>query len=662
MNSNRLKNPVVRKALTLALLVAALLAPVPASALDAARALNQFRHTAWTIKDGIPASIFAISQTPDGYLWLGSISGLYRFDGVRAEVVPGQDPVYALAVTDKGDLWIGSNGVSRLSHGVVTRVVVPGLSRAEIRIMAVGPGGQVWVGNTDGQVAEFYGSKWRVIPTDWGASGVSFQQPGGVWGLAVARDGVVWAKNVLALYYLRPGAARFVKANGYGGSIVNFARGPDGRLWTADASTKRFYALPDLGSGPPPPPGQGAPIPPGVLAWILLDHDGGLWNANSVTSGLHHMRSVANAGGGAEAFTTADGLSGDIPDALLEDREGDIWVGTDSGLDRFTPANVVMQSGVPFRAQRPDIAASDSAVYVAAGRGLRLPNAPHEQVFQIAPRAEPRALPYSFGNIDTLAVTSKGGLLVGSGARLRLVDGNTVTTVALPVQAHGDSLHSAADNGEELWVSLDRQGVFRRRGGAWSKLTVPDAPDSAAPEISTDRNGALWLFYDDGSIRRLTGERMDTYGSSNGPHIGMVSAFTPGVRGVLLGGQFGISWFDGRAFHTLDSTQVPVPVLDARGRSPTGSGELGSARYAASFGSRQAISTKPWPIRTAPSTIAFSIQAMAWSPARQPTSSGASLYAPRTVASDSSATAASCGSIRNISIGTPSRHPCSSAP
>ena len=557
MNSNRPQNPVIRKAFTLALLVAALFAAVPASALDAARALNQFRHTAWTIKDGVPASIFAIAQTPDGYLWLGSISGLYRFDGVRAEAVPNQDPVYGLAVTDTGDLWIGSNGVSRFSHGVVTRVVVPGLSRAEIRIMAAGPGGRVWVGNTDGQVAEFNGRTWRVIPTDWGASGVSFQQPGGVWGLAVARDGVVWAKNVLALYYLRPGAARFVKANGYGGSIVNFARGPDGRLWTADAATKRFYALPDLGSGPPPPPGQGAPIPPGVLGWILLDHDGALWNANSVTSGLHQMRSVAETGGGAEAFTTVNGLSGDTPDALLEDREGDIWVGTDSGLDRFAPANVVKQTGMPFRAQRSDLAASDLAVYVAAGRGVRLPNAPQEQVFRIVPGREPRALPYSFGNVDTLAVTSTGGLLVGSGARLRLVDGTTVTTVALPVQADGDSLHSAADNGEELWVSLDRQGVFRRRGGVWSKLTVPDAPVDAAPEIRTDRNGALWLFYDDGSIRRLSGERIDTYRSPNGPRIGMVSAFTPAARGVLLGGQFGISWFDGHAFHTLDSTRFP---------------------------------------------------------------------------------------------------------
>lgn len=557
MISNRPKNPLVRKVLTLAVLVAALLAPVESRALDPARTLNQLRHTAWTIRDGIPASIFALAQTPDGYLWLGSISGLYRFDGVHAEAVPSQDAVYGLAVTDTGDLWIGSHGVSRLSHGVVTRVVVPSLSRAEIRIMAAGRGGQVWVANTDGQVAGFDGRTWRVIPTDWGGSGASFQQPGGVWGLAVARDGVVWAKNVLALYYLRPGATRFVKANGYGGSIVNFARGPDGRLWTADATTKRFYALPDLGSGPPPPPGPGAPVPPGVLGWIQLDHDGALWCANAVTLGLHHMRSIASAGGGAEAFTTANGLSGDIPDALLEDREGDIWVGTDSGLDRFAPANVVTQPGMPMRGQRRDITASDRAVYVATGRGVALPNSPQEQVFQIVPGSEPRALRYGFGNIDTFGVTPTGGLLVGSGASLRLVDGKGVTTVALPAQAHGDSLHSAADNGEELGVSLDRQGVFRRRGGVWSRVAAPDAPDGAPPGIRADRDGAFWLIYDDGSIRRLTGGGIDTYGSSSGPDIGRVIAFTSGASGVLLGGQFGVSRFDGHAFHKLDSTRLP---------------------------------------------------------------------------------------------------------
>ena len=60
-----------------------------AFALDSQKAITQFVHTAWTEKDGAPADIVAITQTKDGYLWLGTLTGLFSFDGVRfAHFVP----------------------------------------------------------------------------------------------------------------------------------------------------------------------------------------------------------------------------------------------------------------------------------------------------------------------------------------------------------------------------------------------------------------------------------------------------------------------------------------------------------------------------------------------------------------------------------------------
>ena len=52
---------------------------------DPDRTIAQFYHTAWTIEDGAPSGIFTLAQTKDGYLWLGTFSGLFRFDGVRFE-------------------------------------------------------------------------------------------------------------------------------------------------------------------------------------------------------------------------------------------------------------------------------------------------------------------------------------------------------------------------------------------------------------------------------------------------------------------------------------------------------------------------------------------------------------------------------------------------
>src|SRR5258706_15930577 len=69
----------------LAAMAALLLAWSPcASALNPSLDINQYAHTAWTIRDGFfKGTIRAIAQTPDGYLWLGTEFGLLRFDGVR---------------------------------------------------------------------------------------------------------------------------------------------------------------------------------------------------------------------------------------------------------------------------------------------------------------------------------------------------------------------------------------------------------------------------------------------------------------------------------------------------------------------------------------------------------------------------------------------------
>src|SRR5437016_12677690 len=55
----------------------------PVHALDPQKSVSQFTHTAWSGKDGIPGPVRAMAQTQDGYLWLGTEAGLYRFDGLR---------------------------------------------------------------------------------------------------------------------------------------------------------------------------------------------------------------------------------------------------------------------------------------------------------------------------------------------------------------------------------------------------------------------------------------------------------------------------------------------------------------------------------------------------------------------------------------------------
>src|SRR5580692_5508799 len=57
-----------------------------ALALDPSLDVSQYAHTTWQFREGFTQGyIKSIAQTPDGYIWLGTEFGLFRFDGVRAE-------------------------------------------------------------------------------------------------------------------------------------------------------------------------------------------------------------------------------------------------------------------------------------------------------------------------------------------------------------------------------------------------------------------------------------------------------------------------------------------------------------------------------------------------------------------------------------------------
>src|SRR5438105_4995465 len=90
-------------------------APCAASAAGAEQsAYADLYHTAWQIKDGAPPDIWAIDQSSDGFLWLATGAGLYRFDGVhfqrysppKGDDFPSSD-MTALKILPTGEMWIG---------------------------------------------------------------------------------------------------------------------------------------------------------------------------------------------------------------------------------------------------------------------------------------------------------------------------------------------------------------------------------------------------------------------------------------------------------------------------------------------------------------------------------------------------------------------------
>src|ERR1700742_3355047 len=94
-----------------------LFVPSAAFALDPSLAISQYGHTVWSVQDGfLPGAPTEMVQTTDGYLWIGTRSGLVRFDGVRFVPFtpsPGQqlisNRILSLCAGSDGSLWIGTS-------------------------------------------------------------------------------------------------------------------------------------------------------------------------------------------------------------------------------------------------------------------------------------------------------------------------------------------------------------------------------------------------------------------------------------------------------------------------------------------------------------------------------------------------------------------------
>ena len=122
-----------------------------ALALDPRKSLTQYSRTIWTQERGLPQdTIRAITQTKDGYLWLGTDEGLARFDGYEFVVFNksnGNLPdnsITALAAANDGGLWIGTaNGLTQYHDGrFQTFTLKQGLPDTAITALARGPRGR----------------------------------------------------------------------------------------------------------------------------------------------------------------------------------------------------------------------------------------------------------------------------------------------------------------------------------------------------------------------------------------------------------------------------------------------------------------------------------------------------------------------------------------
>ncbi|WP_454831044.1 sensor histidine kinase [Pseudoxanthomonas wuyuanensis] len=547
----------------LAWLALGLLSALPALALDRRLSLDQLHHTRWTISEGAPGDIRALAQTSDGYLWLGSSIGLYRFDGVAferfepedGEPLPSDSISALLALPDNG-LLIGSGSqghTSVLRDGRLSHAGERSGFSNRIRSFARDSDGRIWAATLNGL--------YRLEGTHWQRADPRQQR---VYQVFAGRDGSVWTASVEGIFKLPPRARddAFERLDLPVSFLGLFAQSPDGTLWQADER---------LGLRRPEASDRGT-WPWRNASAMAIDRDGALWLESD--TGLNRIRFPENLPPPAQAVPAdlaesmpLSRLSGNGIRAMLEDREGNLWVSTIGGLDRF-------RNNVFFDVAQPGgggglAPADDGQVWLAsyyrgllrsgrahgyfpeAGAQLTLIHRDHEGILWLGGQRRPSLLHYRQGRF--------GELPLPEGGEDRWVS-------ALAKDAQG-----------ALWVSLyppNLGGVYRYAGGVWRERGgIAGLPQQAADSLWFDQQQRLWLGYADNRVAMLEAGKVRSFDADDGLAVGDVQLIRSLGANVWFAGESGLARYANERFHSL-RTADELGFRGVTGIVATGNGDL----------------------------------------------------------------------------------------
>ncbi|MDG2536026.1 two-component regulator propeller domain-containing protein [Sphingomonas sp. HITSZ_GF] len=529
----------------LALLIAAALALCCTGAATAqapGQGISRFLHATWTSKDGVPAMVQALAQGPDGYIWVGTGNGLYRFDGVSFEYVPpapdhpsGSIPVSALLVTRSGELWAayaGGGGVEAYRGG---RMVRTGMTEAagEITELRQDRSGAIWAvgGRTHKALKRYRGGRWEAIDERYGVPDRDY-----VSSLAAGRDGSVWIATDKQLFILRSGARRFEPAGLKLGFGANLAVDPEGNMWLSDSNGTRM--LPDYAAGARQAHSDVVfPFSGSVRRTaILFDREGNLWGSG-FTNGIFQVDHAAAQASAARVSTyrTENGLTSNQAVSLLEDREGNIWIGTELGLDQFRPANL-------FRIEPPATSAAEG-YFVAADDAGTVWLASGASLYRALPGQEPRLFATYDHEVQALCRGGNGSVWLSTATQMLRLRGDRVAET-LPLPGTGETYGCAEDGLGRLWVARFQQGVLVRRGNAWREARLP--LPGRAQDIVIDRDGNPVIILDRKAIVRVIGTTARGWTNAQIGVSGLTGVYG-GRSGMLVAGGGGLArWRNGR--------------------------------------------------------------------------------------------------------------------
>ena len=460
----------------------------------------------WQQDDGLPHStVQTISQTRDGYLWIGTRQGLARFDGVRfvkpTNAVLNRSSIYTIYEDTRGSLWIGSDkGLWRWQQQTLSHYTKEqGLPDNNVHRIYETKTGSIWIGTTKGPV-EFVAEKFRGL-RDNALEGqfVKFFWEDRSANLCVATARGVFSIKDNSAFDLRIAEAQSLFPNT---AVRAVCPGRDDTLWMG---TDRGLACINAG----------------------------------VTNGYYQQSRL---------FTKTDGLSDNIVNTVLEDRAGNLWIGTYSGLNRLTRGNLLTEynsQGYAFDIVNCLYEDQEGNIWVGDRNGLNRLTPKRFTTFT-------RNDGLTQENVMSVVEDDEGNILAGTwgGGLNQIKLGQFVANQESEKSIPHLLLGLCVDSQKSLWMGTDfGGGLFHLENGRRSHYAESQGLKKGAVRvILEDREKRLWIGTSKG-LNLFDGKQFTNFTVTNGlPHDDIRALSQDGNDGLWIGTQNGLCRWHGGKF------------------------------------------------------------------------------------------------------------------
>ena len=518
---------------------------IPAVALDATKSLTQYAHRIWGQEEGLfQPTIYSITQTHNGFLWLGTQDSLIRFDGAHFREVEDasgrpafhRNLVRALYEDDQGSLWAASigGGILRISSdgGVTPLTTKQGLPSDSVFCITADSHHATWACTNQG-LARITGGHVRVFTT---ADGLPSNQ---ARSTCEATDGTRWVSG------LDFGLSRWTGSRFISYADVNFTArdistalecGRDGAVWVGtstgliaikNGSSHRYTKRDGLADN--------------EVSSLRAEKDGSLWIGTN--DGISRYRN-----GAFSTYATRDGLSHSVVLSLYTDREGTLWAGTKDGLDQFTDGKVTpftTNEGLSSNDAGPVIEDAGGRLWMGTlGRGLN--------VFD---GRRFRAITKRDGLLDdmvySLALAPNGDLWAGTKSGVNvLANGRVTASYTTADGLSGAEVRSLfIDDGGALWAGTNR-GLNRLTGTRFFTAALPGTQKPDVLALGGGNTARLFVSLQDLGFFYVLHESANAY-PLNVSHAVDAYSVDPATHSVWMGtlGSGLLRWKNGALVH-----------------------------------------------------------------------------------------------------------------